>query len=238
LEEDSINSNLKIIDFCTAKILKDKEKLSEIIGTLYYVAPEVLNNKSGFESDVWSCGIIMHLLLTGTVPFFGGFSREIKKKILTNEINYQSPIFKCLSVQSISLLKKLLNKIPQQRIPLKEAICDPWIDIFKKKEDINLENLESSLLNLKEFHSSVNFQGAIVKFFSQRCITKEEEMRLRQLFQSMDTSGDGQIDKAELINAYSKILGNKQEAKAYVQKILDKVDENHNETIDYNGINN
>jgi calcium-dependent protein kinase len=63
---------VKLIDFGTsALIANDKIRLHKKVGTAYYVAPEVLQGEYGPECDVWSCGVLMYLLLCGYPPFRG-----------------------------------------------------------------------------------------------------------------------------------------------------------------------
>lgn len=71
LENRGNISSIKLIDFGTALKLKQLEIKSDIVGTAYYVAPEVINGIYDERCDIWSCGIIMFILLSGTAPFEG-----------------------------------------------------------------------------------------------------------------------------------------------------------------------
>ena len=77
---------IKIIDFGTAKIFQKEKAEHVLIGSAYYIAPEVLSRNYTELSDLWSCGVIMYILLTGRPPFNGSNEEEIMKKI--NEGNY------------------------------------------------------------------------------------------------------------------------------------------------------
>ena len=75
------NFELKLIDFGCAKIFsKYKKNFKDTIGTLIYCSPEVLKNNYSKQCDIWSCGVIMYVLLSGHFPFFGKTEEEIKKK--------------------------------------------------------------------------------------------------------------------------------------------------------------
>jgi calcium-dependent protein kinase len=71
LEKSKDLDQIKIIDFGTSQIIDDDEKLTLKIGTPYYIAPEVLSQNYGFKCDIWSCGVIAYMLLSGTPPFKG-----------------------------------------------------------------------------------------------------------------------------------------------------------------------
>ena len=65
------DSPLKIIDFGTSKNFEKRDKLTDICGTPYYIAPEVLDGKYNEKCDVWSVGVIMYIMLCGYPPFNG-----------------------------------------------------------------------------------------------------------------------------------------------------------------------
>lgn len=72
---------IKVIDFGTAKNYKFGEKIKHVLGTPYYMAPEVIKNKHDFKCDIWSIGVILYILLSGTPPFTGNTNEEIMKNV-------------------------------------------------------------------------------------------------------------------------------------------------------------
>lgn len=90
--EDCIT--IKIIDFGTA--VQNKHKLVQnypVAGTLSYLAPEVLSGTLTEKSDIWSTGVLMYILLTGSTPFRGKSESETKLNILKKNIDYDGPRF-------------------------------------------------------------------------------------------------------------------------------------------------
>jgi len=73
---------IKICDFGTSLCFKRGEIQDKIVGSIYYIAPEVLKKKYNSKCDLWSCGVIMYILLTGVPPFGGNNNQSIIKKIL------------------------------------------------------------------------------------------------------------------------------------------------------------
>merc|ERR1719362_734011 len=78
------NDILQIIDLGDSKIVNDKQKYSEFVGTIHYVAPEIIRPRTGEElkkSDLWSVGVIAYLLVCGQLPFTGESQSEILANI-------------------------------------------------------------------------------------------------------------------------------------------------------------
>jgi len=71
LEQSKDFDQVKIIDFGTSVIFDESKKLDEKLGTPYYIAPEVLARNYGSKCDVWSCGVITYIVLSGIPPFNG-----------------------------------------------------------------------------------------------------------------------------------------------------------------------
>ena len=71
LEQNKEFDQIKIIDFGTSLVYDPNKSLDEKLGTPYYIAPEVLNKSYNSKCDIWSCGVITYILLSGMPPFNG-----------------------------------------------------------------------------------------------------------------------------------------------------------------------
>lgn len=76
--------NIRVSDFKSARSYKSSKKLNKKVGNPYYIAPEVLKRKYNEKCDIWSCGIILYILLTGKPPFSGSSDKEILDKVESN----------------------------------------------------------------------------------------------------------------------------------------------------------
>ncbi|KAJ3677216.1 hypothetical protein LUZ60_002940 [Juncus effusus] len=122
--------NLKVSDFGLSALpdqLRQDGLLHTQCGTPSYVAPEVLRNKGydGTKTDVWSCGVILFVLLTGHLPFQHENMMKMYQKIFKSE--YQIPPW--VSGDARKLISKLLVVDPKKRISMHNIYNDPW---FKK----------------------------------------------------------------------------------------------------------
>lgn len=74
-------SSIKVIDFGTSQAFRKNQRMKEKFGTPYYIAPEVLRQDYNEKCDIWSCGVILYILLSGRPPFNGITDKEILDKV-------------------------------------------------------------------------------------------------------------------------------------------------------------
>mmetsp|Transcript_34550 Transcript_34550/g.25658 ORF Transcript_34550/g.25658 Transcript_34550/m.25658 type:complete len:162 (+) Transcript_34550:1612-2097(+) len=102
-EED--DSQVKLVDFGLSKTFSPGETCKEPFGTLCYVAPEILLQRSYDKSvDLWSLGVIIHLMVTGTLPFDHEDDREIARKTIYDEVNMNSSVWNKVSDDAKDLI--------------------------------------------------------------------------------------------------------------------------------------
>ena len=137
LSTDSVNINdsssiklieVKLIDFGFSKVLAPKEKLYDSLGTLIYVAPEIiLRDPYDNHIDVWSLGVVIYYLVFDEFPFDDQSEKEqtIALKIINEEINWKNK--KEVSKDLINLLNKCLKKDKDKRISPVGVLKHKWI---------------------------------------------------------------------------------------------------------------
>ena len=160
--DNSEDTHIKLIDFTVSKIISKNELMKEPYGTLSYIAPEILEEKPYNEKvDEWSIGILTYLLLSETVPFDDDHSeREIARQTMYEPVKFDSPIWKNRSNESKDFILKLLEKKPEKRMGVKDALVHKWIQLFfpdqvsqriRLKEEKNFEFDSYSSLNSDGF---------------------------------------------------------------------------------------
>ena len=105
---------IKIIDFGTAQAFDPEAKMHAQTGTPYYVAPEVLAGEYNEKCDVWSCGVILYLLLSGKPPFEGKTDKEILENVSKGLYRIAGPAWAKVSPEAIDLVEKLLTFTPHK----------------------------------------------------------------------------------------------------------------------------
>lgn len=121
------NSQLKAIDFGLSDFITLDEKLNDIVGSAYYVAPEVLRRSYGTEADVWSIGVIAYILLCGSRPFWARTESGIFRSVLKADPSFDEAPWPSLSLEAKDFVKRLLNKDPRKRMTAAQALSHPWI---------------------------------------------------------------------------------------------------------------
>ena len=118
--------NVKIADFGLSNIMTDGNFLKTSCGSPNYAAPEVISGKlyAGPEVDVWSCGVILYVLLVGRLPFDDEYIPTLFKKIAQG--SYRVPEY--LSSSAVNLIRKMLVVNPVHRITVQEIRQDRWFN--------------------------------------------------------------------------------------------------------------
>ncbi|KAK8502536.1 hypothetical protein V6N13_095599 [Hibiscus sabdariffa] len=142
--------NLKVSDFGLSAVsqqVRDDGLFHTTCGTPNYVAPEVLNDRGydGATADLWSCGVILFVLLAGYLPFDDSNFMNLYKKISVAE--FTSPPW--LSFSAMKLITRILDPNPMTRITIPEILKDEWFKKgykppkFEEKDNTNLDDVEA-----------------------------------------------------------------------------------------------
>ena len=232
---DSISDNklnVKIIDFGTALICKPNTMVTEKVGTIYYIAPEVLKGNYTSKCDVWSLGIIMYILLSGYPPFNGETDQEILEAIDKGTLVFPSQSWDGVSADAKDLICRMLSYDPEKRITAGEAFQHNWFQICCSNK-LDLVQGEKVLLSLKNFNAKSKLQKAAMMFIATQLMSKQERDQLRGVFVALDKNGDGKLTRSELVSGYSRIFRSDSLATREVDEMLKVVDMNDNGEIDY-----
>lgn len=202
------NFELKLIDFGCSKIFsRDKKNFNDLVGTIYYAAPEVLRNNYNEKCDLWSCGIIMYMLLCGRPPFDAETDEEIGEKIIKGNYNFDFPEFKRVSQTAKDLITALLTYDPTKRPFAKKVLNHAFfkesingVNVFD--EDVDSTNV---LKNLRDFKITQKFNQAVLTFLTHNFAKKDEIGKLTKIFKVLDKNGDGRISRDELRESYKEV---------------------------------
>ncbi|GMY14395.1 calcium-dependent protein kinase 26-like [Fagus crenata] len=125
---------------------KTGEVFIDVVGSPYYVAPEVLLKHYGPEADVWSAGVIVYILLSGVPPFWAETKQEIFNEVLHGDLDFSSDPWPNISESAIDLVRKMLVRDPRKRITAHAVLCHPWVQVDGVAPDKPLDSTVSSCL--------------------------------------------------------------------------------------------
>lgn len=100
------------------------ERLNDIVGSAYYVAPEVLHRSYSTEADMWSIGVITYILLCGSRPFWARTESGIFRSVLRADPNFDDAPWSSISPEAKDFVKRLLNKDYRKRMTAAQALCE------------------------------------------------------------------------------------------------------------------
>ena len=132
-------STLKLVDFGLATNIHKKKRKS-IVGTPYYMVPEMIEGNAYPQSDIWSLGVIAYLMLLGKHPFEGDTLEALFDNIKNKELNLYYLVKLDCSEESKDFIIKCLNKDYNKRITTSECLEHPWITKFSFRKNSNLIN--------------------------------------------------------------------------------------------------
>ena len=231
---------IKIIDFGTAKVFKKEKSEHLLIGSAYYIAPEVLSRNYTELCDLWSCGVIMYILLTGRPPFNGINEEEIMKKIKDGTYDMSRYPWGIISDDAKDLIQGLLQVNPKKRYTAKQALEHKWFKNEKIKACQTVYNIKNRQLNklidnLVKYRSDNILRCAVIALLVHNSIQLNQAHDGVKLFNLIDKNGDGRITREELFNGlqpYKKDLSD-EELRKQVDTIFANIDTDHNNYIEY-----
>eukprot|EP00331_Platyophrya_macrostoma_P017306 CAMPEP_0176466452 /NCGR_PEP_ID=MMETSP0127-20121128/37899_1 /TAXON_ID=938130 /ORGANISM="Platyophrya macrostoma, Strain WH" /LENGTH=495 /DNA_ID=CAMNT_0017859619 /DNA_START=33 /DNA_END=1515 /DNA_ORIENTATION=+ len=231
--EKKDGDDLKLIDFGMAAKFRVGDKLTKKLGTPYYIAPEVINRNYNEKCDVWSCGVIMYIMLCGYPPFHGDSDDDILKKIQSGKFQFEGPsyakVWTKISPDAKEVITQMLTLDYTKRPSALEVLQHPWIQKNSNKEPIDVDVLS----NLSAFSAKSKLKQAILAFIAVYTTTEDERKKLEETFRSLDKDHNGTLSYDELVEGFTMIHGSKEIAIQMAQKTLESADFDKSGQIDY-----
>ncbi|XP_073295395.1 calcium-dependent protein kinase 10 [Primulina huaijiensis] len=222
------NAALKAIDFGLSVFFKPGERFNEIVGSPYYMAPEVLKRNYGPEVDIWSAGVILYILLCGVPPFWAESEQGVALAILRGVIDFKREPWPQVSESAKSLVRQMLEPDPQKRLTAQQVLEHPWIQNAKKAPNVPLGDIVRA--RLKQFSVMNRFKKKALRVIAEHLSVEEVEV-MRDMFALMDTDRDGKVSYEELKAGLRKV--GSQLAEPEIKLLMDVADVDGNGVLDY-----
>nr|KYP44264.1 Calcium-dependent protein kinase 20 [Cajanus cajan] len=221
-------SPLKTIDFGLSVFFRPGETFTDVVGSPYYVAPEVLRKHYGPECDVWSAGVIIYILLSGVPPFWDETEQGIFEQVLKGELDFMSEPWPSISESAKDLVRRMLVRDPKKRMTAHEVLCHPWVQVGGVAPDKPLDS--AVLTRLKQFSAMNKLKKIAIRVIAES-LSEEEIAGLKEMFMMIDSDNSGQITLEELKNGLERVGSVLKDSE--ITWLMEAADVDNSGTIDY-----
>ncbi|CAE7329285.1 CPK2 [Symbiodinium natans] len=237
-KDNCVDSTLKLIDFGFAKQFSEETPMTALLGTIYYIAPEVIRGNYSNKCDVWSLGVIVYMLLGGEPPFYDSHCDDwTMQKILHEPLDVYGPNWDDVSEDAKSFVSQLLDRDVSARPAAREASRHEWLQEQPQPGPGGYIRQGSSELispkileDLRAFASMNAMKRATFGLIAFSMAGDTDISDLEYEFRKLDKGGSGTILKSELAFAFEKQLGmSAQDANV----LFDKLDITGDHEIEY-----
>lgn len=216
--KDHSDLSLKLIDFGFAKAFSEDTPMTATLGTIYYIAPEVIKGSYNYKCDLWSTGIILYMLLAGEPPFYSQHCDDwTMQKICNEPLDVHSQAWDDISEDCKDFVCQLLDRDVSHRPTAREISQHRWLaEAEGAKSEISKKVLE----DLRDFGSMNVIKRAAFGLIAFSMVGTDDLRDLEVEFRKLDKEGSGTILKSELASAFVRQLSmTEAEAKALFEKL-------------------
>ena len=238
---NTTDSPIKVIDFGLSELQTLPENLMEIlsgeknmvmtgsVGTPHYISPEVLQGKYNQKCDLWSAGVILYAMLSGSFPFDGNTDKEIYKAILKRKYDFKKEDWKHISNEAKDLIKHLLCD-EDKRYTAEMTLNHPWLVKMAPNATEAISKL--NIKHLEDYKNLSKFKKLILTYIATRL--KEKEIKdLKELFNAIDTNKDGILSLDEIKNCLVKLNIGKKMNNDEIIALFKEIDTDNSKKIEY-----
>jgi len=228
LQHKGRDAEIKVIDFGLAKKFKEGEMMRTKAGTPYYVAPQVLAGSYNEKCDIWSCGVIMYILLCGYPPFYGDTDQEILKAVKRGQFDFPPAEWESTSQKAKDLIKSMLTMDVSARPDATTVLSHPWFEIIATggKSDILKADFGKKL---RDFRGVAKLKKVALTMIATQMSDKEVS-ELKATFEAMDANNDGTLTIQEITEGMQK---HKLEVPGDLIENIKRIDTDGSGSIDY-----
>ena len=201
--------NIKIIDFGTARIFDKNRKPQSIVGSSYYIAPEVLRQRYNKECDLWSVGVILYMFIVGHAPFDGCDDEEITNNIHKGVYSKSDRRWIKASKEVKDLIQKLLTYRPSQRLTAMQALNHPWFKITDSNilyDNVPKNDIINCIRNLLTYNINYKLEELFLAYIIHNIPREKKAKSAIKLFKLVNENGDGKLRKNELKKTLLKFV--------------------------------
>ena len=187
---------LKLIDFGLS-IQKNAKNDNRRVGTPYYMSPEMIHGNFVYESDMWSIGVILFVMVTGKQPFRARDKEGVFEKILNAKYDKKSLEKSKCSNELKDLIKKTLVKDYKKRISIDSALKHKWFSLFENNVN-NFQIIDQDILDSLQNFQYTNILQKETFYYLAKLSNDKEILKLKKAFEIIDKDNSGEIEYEEI----------------------------------------
>jgi len=219
---------IKLIDFGLSCIVPENNELHDVVGTAYYMAPEVLLRKYSQSCDIWSLGVVTFMMLTGRPPFCG----EVDDDLYDDIINGAPPItevkwWRGLSPHAAAMLSKLLEIDVTVRCSIDDCLDDPWICSLVPHQP-SKEEIHQFCERLEQFSELPFLKQLALRLIGNELDSGDAFRAAKKMFSFLEQDGVVHVNKV-----YSQLSDN---ITASIPALFKQLDYLNNEYLEWSEI--
>ncbi|CAM9141805.1 unnamed protein product [Pylaiella littoralis] len=234
------DSDIYIIDYGLSKIVDTHEaRMKEVVGTLYTMAPEVLDGGKSYDKscDMWSIGVMTFVLLSGDMPFDHSSKQRLINAVEDGRFEFSGKRWDRVSGDARNFIRRMMVKDPSGRYTAGQALQHGWINQFRRS---GAERLMSSpavldkadhdrvVASLKNFASYSKVKRTALMLVAYRS-HPDETKAMRDAFKAYDVDLNGRVSREEFQN----VLKKQGYTNAELVGLFDEVDDDHDGYLHY-----
>jgi len=190
------SSHVKLVDFGLSKFRGKRERMHTTCGTMAYIAPEVLERNYSSQCDMWSLGVMVFVLLSGSLPFKDTGDKKMQRRIMKQgRYSFDPKRWGKVSTEAMDFIKCLLQPDTHRRLSVQQAFEQPWIQKgLKQPDDMAIISASEAL---HSFCRRPPMQRVCMSMMAW-ILSNEETAAVRDAFLMLDSNHDGVIELEDL----------------------------------------
>ncbi|CAM9877704.1 unnamed protein product [Discosporangium mesarthrocarpum] len=196
LEHPGKNASVKLVDFGLSAMFEEGRMENDVLGSWYYVAPEVLKGKYlPAKADMWALGVVSYILLCGTPPFYAPSTTDIKELILQGRFSMQGGCWRGVGEGAKHFVRALLQRNPRLRMDARKAQSHRWLRGAEERSRLPQEDsphAEDVTKALLDFRGSNHMKRLALEVVA-RTLNPGQIHALEKEFDRADSTNNGEV---------------------------------------------